>query len=66
MIIVRIFGSLLLGGILGPLLIFVNVAELYFLVDKVCEKSRRTTIKICAWYFGLTLAIGMAFAALAS
>lgn len=66
MMIIGILSRLLLGGILGPLLILVDIVTLYFLVDKVCEESQKTTIKICAWYFGLSLLIGLAFSVLAS
>jgi len=66
MLIVSFLSRLLLGGLLGPFTIIVNIAALYLLVDKVCDTDRRTTIKICVWYFGLSLLIGLCLAALAS
>jgi|GEM_PF-3193010 len=32
---------------------------LWFLIDKVCGTAQKTTVKICAWYFGITIGLQM-------
>lgn len=64
MLIVGFVSRLLLSGILGPFTLVVDIAALYLLVDKVCGTSRKVTIKICAWYFGISFLIGVFFALL--
>lgn len=59
MLVVSLLSRLLLAGILGPFTVVVNIAALYLLIGKVCGESRRTTIKICAWYFGISFLIGL-------
>ncbi len=59
MLIVSLLSRLLLGGILGPFTVVINIAALYLLIDKVCGASRKTTIKICAWYCGISFVIGL-------
>lgn len=54
---VTILSRLLLLNLLGPLVLLIEAAALYLLVDKVCETSQRVTIKICVWYFAATLVI---------
>lgn len=61
MMIVNLLSRWLLGGILGPFTLLISVAALYFLVDKVCGTPRKATIKICAWYFGLSFLINIFF-----
>jgi len=55
-----------LSGILGPFTIVIEAAALYFLVGKVCGASRKATLKICGWYFGLSLLTGLFFALLSA
>lgn len=62
MLIVSFLTRLLLGGILGPFTVVINIAALYLLVDKVCGTSRKVTVRICAWYFGISFLIGLFFA----
>ncbi len=57
MLMVSLLTKFLLGGVLGIFTLVLNVVALYFLVDKVCGASRAATIRICAWYFGLTFII---------
>lgn len=57
MLIVSFLSRLLLPEVLGPFTVVINIAVLYLLIDKVCGTSRRTTIKICAWYFGILFLI---------
>jgi hypothetical protein len=64
MLIVSFLSRLLLGGILGPFTAIIEVAALYLLVDKVCGTSRKVTIKICAWYLGISFLFGLFFAML--
>jgi hypothetical protein len=49
----------LLSPIAGPLVVLVEVAALYLLVDKVCGASRSATIRICAWYLGISLFLAL-------
>lgn len=62
MLIVSFLTSLLLGAILGPFTLLINIAALYILVDKVCGTSRKVTIRICAWYLGISFLFGLLFA----
>ena len=66
MLIVSLLSKLLLGGIVGPFTVIINILALYLLIDKVCGTSRKTTIKICAWYFGISFLIGLLSLLLAS
>jgi hypothetical protein len=66
MLMVGMLSRWLLEDLLGPFTFVVNVVALYFLVDKVCGTSRAVTIRICAWYFGLSLLIGLFFQLIAS
>ena len=61
MLIVGFLSKLLLAGFLGPFTVIVDIAALYLLVDKVCETNRKVTIKICAWYLGLSFVIALFF-----
>ena len=47
--------------LLGPLTFVVNVVALYFMVDKVCGTNKAVTIRICAWYFGISFLINVFF-----
>ncbi|MDB4387229.1 hypothetical protein N9Z15_03390 [Akkermansiaceae bacterium] len=53
--------DLVLGPILGIFTVAINVAinvvVLYILIDKVCGTSKKITIKICAWYAGITITV---------
>ncbi len=64
MLIVGILSKWFLAGILGPFTVIIDIAALYLLVDKVCRTNRKTTIKICAWFFGLSFLINLFFALL--
>ncbi|BCX47502.1 hypothetical protein HAHE_14100 [Haloferula helveola] len=64
MLIVGFISRLLLSGVLGPFTVIIDIAALYLLVDKVCGASRGVTIRICAWYFGLSFLISIFFAML--
>ena len=64
MLIVSFLSRLLLGAILGPFTVIVEIAALYLLVDKVCGTSRKVTVKICAWYLGVSFLFGLFFALL--
>lgn len=66
MLFVSFLSNLLLGGILGPFTAIVNIAALYFLVDKICGASQKVTIKICVWYLILSFLISLFFAFLSS
>jgi hypothetical protein len=66
MLIVGFVSRLFLSAFLGPFTVLVDVAALYLLVDKVCGTSRKTTIRICAWYFGISFLIGLFFALLST
>jgi hypothetical protein len=59
MLVVGVMARWLIGPFLGPLVGLVEVAALYLLVDKVCGASRSATIRICAWYFGISLFLGL-------
>ena len=59
MLIVSLLSRLLLGAVLGPFTVVIDIIALYLLVDKVCGTSRKKTIKICAWYFGISFMIGL-------
>lgn len=62
MLIVSFLTRLLLGAILGPFTLLINIAALYILVDKVCGTSRKVTIRICAWYLGISFLLSLLFA----
>ena len=64
MLFVNFLSDLLLGGFIGPFTAIVDIAALYFLVDKVCGTSQKITIKICAWYLGLSILVGVFFSVL--
>lgn len=66
MLIVGMLTKFFLSGILGPFTVIVDIAALYFLVDKVCETSQRITVRICAWYLGLSFLISLVFKLIAS
>jgi hypothetical protein len=66
MLIVGFVSRLLLSPFLGPFIVIIDVTALYLLVDKVCGTSRKTTIRICAWYFGISILIGLFFALLSA
>lgn len=54
---------LILADGLEPLAAVGETAALYFLVGKVCETDRRTTMKICGWYLLGTLVVsGISYA----
>jgi hypothetical protein len=59
MLIISLLSRLFLAGILGPFTAIINIAALYLLIDRVCGMNRRTTIKICAWYLGISFLIGL-------
>ncbi|MCW1883658.1 hypothetical protein OKA04_02890 [Luteolibacter flavescens] len=62
MLIVSFLVRLLLGGILGPFTFVIEIAALYLLVDKVCGTRRNVTIRICAWYLGISFLFSLFFA----
>ena len=64
MMIVGLLSRYFLNALLGPFVFFVNVAALYFLVDKVCGASRSATIRICVWYFVISILISVILAVL--
>lgn len=66
MLIVGILTRLFLSGRLGPFTAIIDIAALYWLVDKVCGTSRKVTFKICGWYFGISFLISLFFAVLSS
>jgi hypothetical protein len=66
MLIVGFVSRLFLSAFLGPFTVLVDVAALYLLVDKVCGTNRKTTIRICVWYFGISFLIGLFFALLSA
>lgn len=66
MLMVTFLTGLLLGGVLGPFTAIIDIAALYLLVDKVCGTSRKVTIKICAWYLGISFLFGLFFALLST
>lgn len=66
MLIVGILTRLLLGRILGPFTVVINIVALYLLVDKICGASQKVTLRICVWYFGLTFLINLFFAWISS
>lgn len=49
--------DLVLGPILGIFTVAINVVVLYILIDKVCGTSKKITMKICAWYAGITITV---------
>lgn len=61
MAIVGILTRWFLSDFLGVFVVVVNIVALYVLVDKVCGASRAATIRICAWYFGLSFLINLFF-----
>jgi hypothetical protein len=50
---------LFLSGILGPFTLIIDILVLYVLVDKVCGTARKTTMKICGWYLGISFLISI-------
>jgi len=66
MLVVRLVTRFFLAGFLGIFVVVVNIVVLYVLVDKVCGTSRAVTIRICAWYFGISILINLFFVLLAS
>ena len=59
MLIVGLLTRFLLPGVLGYFAVLIDIVALYFLVDKVCGANRKITIRICAWYFGISFLIGL-------
>lgn len=59
--IVRFFSRLLLGGVIGPFVVLIELAALYLLVDRVCEIGRPRTLRICLWYVGLSFLMNLIF-----
>jgi hypothetical protein len=59
MIIVGFFSRLLLGGLLGPFTGILSLIALYFLVEKICDLSRKSTIKICVFYVVIMILFGI-------
>jgi hypothetical protein len=57
--VVGIVSRLLLGGVLGPFVVIIDIIALYFLVDKVCGTPKQTTFKICGWYLGISFFSGL-------
>jgi hypothetical protein len=57
--VVGIMSRLLLGGVLGPFVVIIDIIALYFLVDKACGTPKQTTIKICGWYLGISFLSGL-------
>lgn len=43
----------------GWLVIVPQIGLLYLLLDKVCGNATGVTIRICAWFFGLSLLFGL-------
>ncbi|WP_411846761.1 hypothetical protein AAFN60_04190 [Roseibacillus persicicus] len=66
MAIVRLLSHLILGGILGPFTFFIELVALYFLTEKICETSRKVSLKICLWYFLISVFLGLVFRLFAS
>lgn len=56
----------LLRPYLGPFSLLVDVAALYWLVDKVCGNSRNITFKICLWYFLISILFALFFAVMSA
>jgi hypothetical protein len=52
-------GALVRYLLLGPLPVIIHIIVLYFLIDKVCGTTRKTTIKICGWYLGISILLGL-------
>jgi len=61
MLIVNLLSKLFLYHFLGIFTLVVNIIALYFLVDKICGTPKSITIRICAWYFGLTFVMNLFF-----
>jgi len=59
MLIVGLLTRFLLPDLLSFAAILIDIVALYFLVDKVCGTSRKATIRICAWYLGISFMIGL-------
>jgi len=57
--IARYFSALLLDGLLGPFSVVINIVALYLLVAIVCGTTWKITIKICAWYLGMSYLVGI-------
>ena len=62
MLVVGVLTRWFLSGFLGPFTVIIDIAALYLLVDKVCGTSRKVTIKICGWYFGVSFLMALFFA----
>jgi hypothetical protein len=58
-VVVGVLSRLLLGGFLGPFVVIVDIMALYLIVDKVCGTPKKTTYRICGWYFGITFFLGV-------
>ena len=58
MICVTVVTRYLLFQFLGFLVLAVEAAALYMIIDKVLETSQRVTVRICVWYFGVILLVG--------
>lgn len=50
MFLVGIVSEFALRPAIGFFTMVIELAALYWLVDKSCETNRKTTIKICLWY----------------
>ena len=48
-----------LADLLGVFTGLLDLVALYFLIDKVCGQSRKVTLKICGWYLGISILIGL-------
>ena len=59
MLIVGLITKILLSGIIGPFTAVVDIAALYILVDKVCGTPQKVTLKICAWYLGISIVLAL-------
>lgn len=66
MMIVGVLTRLLLAPFLGPFVVLIDAGALYLLVDKVCGTARKTTLKICGWYLGISFVLALVWALIQS
>ena len=59
MMIVGLLSRVILAPFLGPFVVLIDVGALYLLVDKVCGTARKTTLKICGWYLGISFVLAL-------
>ena len=59
LMIIHLAARAVVGDDLQLLALPIQWVGLYYLVDWACETDRRTTLKICGWYAGSSLVIGL-------